>query len=243
MSSPAPSSAISMTMLPPSCEALQRSVACAGLPAAARRSRDSMPWSTLLRTMCISGSLMSSTTLRSSSVSSPVQHQLDVLAGLLAEVADQPRHLLERLADRHHAHRHRVALQVAGDALQLRQAAAEALVGGRARGPGPRPGSRLRDHELADHVDQVVQLAGVDLDRARRLAGAAGPAPACRRRGRARRAGAAMAMGSASGSASAATVALLPPAISASTASISASRRAVIEDGGRSPRDPAAPAS
>ena len=97
-----------------------------------------------------------------------LQHQLDVLAGLLAQVADQAGHLLEDLPDRHHAHRHRVALQVAGDALQLGHAAAEALVDrlGEGRVGGE---DRLGDDQLADHVDQVVQFAGVDLDRALRL--------------------------------------------------------------------------
>ncbi len=47
----------------------QRSLA--GLPAFARTSGISMPWSQELRTMCISGSLMASMMVRSSSVSAP----------------------------------------------------------------------------------------------------------------------------------------------------------------------------
>ncbi len=43
----------------------------AGLPAAVRTSADSMPWSMALRTRCISGSPIFSTTVLSSSASSP----------------------------------------------------------------------------------------------------------------------------------------------------------------------------
>ena len=42
-----------------------------GLPAARRSAGLSRPWSPLLRTMCVSGSLISSSTWRSSSVSAP----------------------------------------------------------------------------------------------------------------------------------------------------------------------------
>ena len=44
----------------------------AGLPAALRSADDSMPWSAELRTMWVSGSLMTSRTWRSSSVSAPL---------------------------------------------------------------------------------------------------------------------------------------------------------------------------
>ena len=164
--SPAPSSAISMTMLPAWWKALRRSVAVRRL-AGRRRARR-----------------------RLDAVIDAVAHHVhqrivDVLddacdrarclrprapgrwscPNLLAQVAHQARHLLERLADRHHAHRHRVALQIAGDPLQLRQAAAEALVG-RSRQRRIFGEDRLRDDQLADHVDEVVELPRVDLDRA-----------------------------------------------------------------------------
>ena len=127
----------------------------------------------LLRTMCISGSVMSSTTLRSSSVSSPVHHELDLLARLLAQVAHQARHLLEGLADRHHAHRHRVALQVAGDAASAAPGCAPRRSSTTRDSAGSSLNERLRDDQLADHVDQAVELPRIDLDRRALVAAAA----------------------------------------------------------------------
>ena len=68
---PRPSSSIWMTMKPPWWKARSVIVPAAGLPAATRASGISMPWSAELRIMWTSGSLNSSTMLRSSSVSSP----------------------------------------------------------------------------------------------------------------------------------------------------------------------------
>ena len=70
-SMPRPSSLIWMTTWPFSWLAFSDRVPSARLPAAMRSSGDSMPWSTALRTQCVSGSLIASTTLLSSSVSSP----------------------------------------------------------------------------------------------------------------------------------------------------------------------------
>ena len=98
------------------------------LPAAARTSAVSMPWSTLLRTMCISGigDLLDDLAIELGVLAG--EHELDGLARLAAQVAHDARHLLEGLADRHHAQRHRAALQIGGDALQLGQVAGEPLI-------------------------------------------------------------------------------------------------------------------
>ena len=82
-SMPLPSSAISMTIMLPSFEALRRTVPSSFLPAAARSSGDSMPWSRALRTECISGSSRSSITDLSSSVSSPSMTRLTFLLRVL----------------------------------------------------------------------------------------------------------------------------------------------------------------
>jgi hypothetical protein len=70
-SRPPPSSEISMMTWPPSWYARSSRRPSAGLPTATRLSGFSMPWSTELRTMCVSGSLMASTIVLSSSVSLP----------------------------------------------------------------------------------------------------------------------------------------------------------------------------
>ena len=86
------------------------------------------------------------------------------LAGAAAQVAHDPRHLLERLPDRHHAQRHRVALQLGGEPPQLRHVARQAAVDERRQGR-VLLNQRLDDDQLADHVHQVVELPGIDLDR------------------------------------------------------------------------------
>ncbi len=68
---PRPSSETSTTTLPPWWLAASFTVPLAGLPAARRSAGVSMPWSMLLRTMWVSGSLSFSITLLSSSVCSP----------------------------------------------------------------------------------------------------------------------------------------------------------------------------
>ena len=68
---PRPSSAISMMMWPPSWNAFSVMRPVSGLPAARRSAGFSRPWSPELRTMWVSGSLISSSTWRSSSVSAP----------------------------------------------------------------------------------------------------------------------------------------------------------------------------
>lgn len=107
-----------------------------------------------------------------------LQRQVDGLARFLAQVPDQPDHLLEGLPDGHHAHGHRVALQVARDPLELREAAAEPFIGG-PRERGILGEDRLGDHQFAHHVDEVVELARIDLYRPLRLVAANGLTGAC----------------------------------------------------------------
>ena len=68
---PAPSSEISMFTCPPSWKARKVRQPSAGLPRATRVSGLSTPWSTVFRTRCVSGSLMASMMVLSSSVSLP----------------------------------------------------------------------------------------------------------------------------------------------------------------------------
>ena len=68
---PRPSSRTSMTIEPPWCDAASVSRPVSGLPAARRSAGVSMPWSMLLRTRCISGSVIFSIMPLSSSVASP----------------------------------------------------------------------------------------------------------------------------------------------------------------------------
>ena len=68
---PLPSSRTSMRIEPPWCEALKVMVPVSGLPLARRSCGVSMPWSQLLRTRCVSGSVIFSTRPLSSSVASP----------------------------------------------------------------------------------------------------------------------------------------------------------------------------
>ena len=69
---PRPSSLTSMTMWPPWCEAARVMVPVSSLPACARTSGISRPWSIELRTRCTSGSAMRSIRPLSSSVPSPM---------------------------------------------------------------------------------------------------------------------------------------------------------------------------
>ena len=73
--------------------------------------------------MCVSGSLISSSTWRSSSVSAPCSIELDLLAELAREVAHQARQLVPGVADRLHARLHHAFLQLGGDLRQALQAA------------------------------------------------------------------------------------------------------------------------
>ena len=87
-------------------------------------------------------------------------NELHLLAGLSREVADLTGSALEKLADGDHPHGHGGSLHLTGDAGQLRQVALENRVG-RDREAFVVAHQGLRDHHFADHVDKVVQLAGV----------------------------------------------------------------------------------
>ena len=69
---PAPSSPTWMMTLLPSWNAFKKMLPTSGLPRAIRVSLSSRPWSAELRSKCCRGSPIWSTTVRSSSVSSPV---------------------------------------------------------------------------------------------------------------------------------------------------------------------------
>jgi hypothetical protein len=109
-------------------------VPLAGLPLrGALLRRSSMPWSSALRTRCVSGSVIFSTMPLSSSVASPIGVQLDLLAELAGQVAQHPRKAIEDHRHRDHADRHHRFLQRARVALQVDQGPSAA--GGRS-GPG-----------------------------------------------------------------------------------------------------------
>ena len=141
-------------------------VPCSVLPAARRTSGISMPWSMELRTRCTSGSPIFSSTVLSSSVVSPVTLQLDLLAEALAEVAHQAREAVEHEADGQHAHAHDAFLQRAHVALELAERVAQLLGLAAFERRGELAQHRLRDHQLADGVQQLVDLLDADADRA-----------------------------------------------------------------------------
>ncbi len=69
---PAPSSVTSIQMFPPWCSADRIRFPTGDFPAATRFSGSSIPWSRLLRTRCVKGSIMRSIRLLSSSVELPI---------------------------------------------------------------------------------------------------------------------------------------------------------------------------
>jgi hypothetical protein len=79
---PLPSSRTSMTIEPPWCEAERLIVPCSGLPLARRSSGDSMPWSQLLRTRCVSGSVIFLDQALVELGRFTLRHELDLLAEL-----------------------------------------------------------------------------------------------------------------------------------------------------------------
>lgn len=95
-SMPAPSSRISMWTWPSSWKARSSNLPSGALPLAMRSAGASMPWSTELRTMWVSGSVIDSMRLRSSSVSAPSSSSRT----LLPQAADTSR---TRRGNRFHA--------------------------------------------------------------------------------------------------------------------------------------------
>ena len=96
----------------------------------------------------------------------PFEREEDLLPLLEGEIADEPRHLLEGVADRHHPQRHRRPLEIGGDAAELAETAGEMGAGDRLE-LGILHDHRLRDDQLTDEIDEAVELDGVDADDAR----------------------------------------------------------------------------
>ena len=88
--------------------------------------------------------------------------QLDVLVQLLADIAHHPREALEHFTDGHHAQRQRGIT----DMFNQRS---HGLIGfghgGRAALAQRQAGGGTGNHQLADQVDQLIQLADLDLDK------------------------------------------------------------------------------
>ena len=84
------------------------------------------------------------------------------LPSLRRDVAHQAREAAEDDRHRHHADRHHRFLQVARVALELRHAVGEPLVQRRVERAGGLREHRLRDHQLADQVDQLIDLLDRD---------------------------------------------------------------------------------
>ena len=99
-----------------------------------------MPWSTQLRTRCISGSPTSSTIVLSRSVSAPAISRWISLPRAFARSRTIAREAVEDLADRHHADLHDALLDLVGRAGEQRRGLREVLgERGRRRRPAPRP--------------------------------------------------------------------------------------------------------
>ena len=91
--------------------------------------------------------------------------QLDLLAEPLAEIAHQPREAVEHEADGQHAHAHDALLQRAHVAFELRERAAQFAGLAAFERRGKLAQHRLRDHKLADRIQQLVDLLDADADR------------------------------------------------------------------------------
>ena len=156
---PAPSSSISSTMSLPSCRARSSTRAVASLPARTRASGASRPWSTALRTRCVSGALSCSMT--ELSTSTPWSETTSSTCFSLADrqVAHGPAMAAEQRPDRHHAH-------PAHGAVQARQQPLQRAIGVREPG-GPllldrEAQAAARDRDLAGGAEQVVEPVHVD---------------------------------------------------------------------------------
>ena len=92
---------------------------------------------------------------------------LDVAADIVREVADQAAELAEGRADRHHAHAQAVVAQLGGQALDRLGDADQLRVGPQR---GQQRQARLHRDQLADEVDQLVELGRADAQRGHPLA-------------------------------------------------------------------------
>ena len=133
-----------------------------GLPAAMRSARDSRPWSAELRTMWVSGSLMRSSTWRSSSVSAPCISSSMSLPSSADKIAHDARQLLPGVADRLHARLHHAFLQLGGDVGEPLQRHLELGIVVPAHDVEQ---LIARQHQLRHHRHQVFERVEVDADR------------------------------------------------------------------------------
>ena len=95
------------------------------------------------------------------------QDELHLLVLQRRNIANDARHLLEGGANRHHAQRHRRALQLAGDAAELGEVPLQGATLEGLNVPVLHHHG-LRDHQLAHEVDEAVQLERIYLHRATR---------------------------------------------------------------------------
>ena len=93
--------------------------------------------------------------------------EIDLLAQLGRQVAYHAREARKDEIHRHHADRHHRFLQVARIARQVADAVEQFLVQHRVERTGALLDHRLRDHQLAHQVDQLVDFFNRDADRRR----------------------------------------------------------------------------
>ncbi len=110
---PPPSSAISITTSLPTWRTVSAISPVSDLPAARRASRDSMPWSSALRSRCSSGPTSFSSTERSSSTCAAVDLEVGALVELLRGRAHDAIQALGQAAERHRADREQPLLHFA----------------------------------------------------------------------------------------------------------------------------------
>ena len=148
-------------MVPLSCEAETRMTPRGGLPVSRRSAGVSMPWSAALRSRCVNGSLISSSTWRSSSVSAPVSTSSISLPSSVARSRVEPRQLLPGRADGLHARFHHPLLQLGRDAGEPLQRRLEVGVLAAARDLDELVAG---EHQLRDHRHQAFQRVEPDAD-------------------------------------------------------------------------------
>ena len=115
--------------------------------------------------MWVSGSLISSSTWRSSSVSAPRMSSSIFLPSSRARSRTRRGSFCPGVADRLHARLHHAFLQLGGD---VRQPLQRHRVVGVVLAPGDLQQLVAGQHELADHRHQVLEHIDVDADRLRR---------------------------------------------------------------------------
>src|SRR5690606_41290133 len=84
----------------------------------------------------------------------------DLLAETLAHVANHARKTAEHETDRQHAHAHDAFLQLAHIALELSETGTQMLRHGARYLRAELAQHRLRDHELADGIHELIDLLG-----------------------------------------------------------------------------------